>query len=185
MFLLVHSLAAVVVTAFGSVSWYAVSPFLAEATTGETVGIGAILVALGAAGKWIADWVVSLRKARIDDEERRDNRQIEQLKADRTQKAQEKASEIAHLEKALDRETEERRRLQTELAADRRQHATEMNEIRVQLMRSEIKANKAETWIRALEGILRDRKIEHLPYNADDEDSDDHVRMHGPTPSDN
>lgn len=181
MSLLLQSAVAVVVTALGSVSWWSVSPFLADATTGETIGAGAVLVALGAAGKWLADWVVSLRKASSDDEEKREARRTDRERAATEHRDREKAAEIAHLEKALDRETEERRRLQTEQQADRRQHAQEMNDIRAQLMRAEIKLSRAVTWIKSAEHAMRVKKMEHVPWNdEDDEDGSGEIKLHGP-----
>lgn len=180
--LAINSVVGLVITALGSATWYSVAPVLADASTGETIGAGAVLVALGAAGKWLADWFVKLRKDRSEDEDKREARRADQLKAEQTQRAQEKASEIIHLEKALDRETGERRQLQQEQAADRRQHATEMNELRSEFVRAKIQASRAVTWIRSMEGLLRAKKIEHVPFDddGDDNDGDGGVRMHGP-----
>ncbi len=180
--LLVQAIIALGVTTFGSVSWYSVSPFLADATTGETVGAGAIIAALAVGATKLFDYLVKLRKDRYDDEDRRENRRVERDKADQLHKAQEKAAEIQHLEKALDRETAERRRLNDELAADRRQHVADMNDLRREFMRAEIKASRAVTWIKSMEGLLRARKIEYIPFDETDDSDDQHVRMHGPTP---
>jgi hypothetical protein len=170
MALVVHSVVGVALTAVGSLGAYSVAPLFADtASGGELAAIVAISGLVGAAGKWAADQLVKWKKDRSDESDR-----------DRQRRSEEKTTEITHLEALLNRETEERRQLQKEIADERRAHQAEINEarrqhqnelaeIRQELARASAKANRFEAWIRAQEMLMRIKGVEFAPLDPDDE----------------
>jgi hypothetical protein len=155
-----HGMALVAQAGIGVALWgvsaLIAAPVFGDGVSVENAGLAGALIALGAALPKLLDYLTGKRK---DSAVERD--------ADFKRSMEEKAAEVRHMEQVLVR-----------YKADLHEAHEQAHAIAREKVRADRRAAEAVAWIRANQMLMRERKMEFVPFDLDD--SDDAIRPHGP-----